>query len=347
MTAAEQTTVRKVDAAPGELRFAVELDGSRREIWFRSDAPITERADPAVPAVLLPAMRAGAPLRFHDPIDPLLLRQAQDVMGLFASWRWLWSHLGYGTPRRIEVEAPRAAPVARAGGAEASFFSGGVDGFFTALDVPEISHLIYVAGLDNPIGHPAEAATRAALGEAAERLGKRLITVETNTRELADDYVGYMSYLRLRARGGRDGARARACTDPDRQLEHLRRDAPERVAPAARLALAQHGGDGDEPRELARPRGQARADRGQRDRPRHAARVLSEARAGAQLRAMREVPAHDGRAGGARSAGSLRDPPGRARLGTGGPHEARSPDVRRRMACRARAGRAARSAGAS
>ena len=195
MSGSAQTAVRRIEGDHNELRFEVEIAGGRREIWFRTEAPITARADPAVAAVLLPAMRAGSPLRFDDPIDPLLIRRVPDLIELLASWRWLWKHLGYGVPQRIEVEAPAAGAVARAGGAEAAFFSGGVDSFFTVLEVPEVSRLIYVTGLDTRVDDPGAPAIRAAVGEAAERLGKPLITVETNIRELADEFVSYLSYF--------------------------------------------------------------------------------------------------------------------------------------------------------
>ena len=178
MSGSAQTAVRRIEGDHNELRFEVEIAGGRREIWFRTEAPITARADPAVAAVLLPAMRAGSPLRFDDPIDPLLIRRVPDLVELLASWRWLWKHLGYGVPQRIEVEAPAAGAVAQSqGGAEAAFFSGGVDSFFTVLEVPEVSRLIYVTGLDTRVDDPGAPAIRAAVGEAAERLGKPLITV--------------------------------------------------------------------------------------------------------------------------------------------------------------------------
>ena len=99
-------------------------------------------------------------------------------------------HAGAG--RRIVAlvgdgaDAPDAEGCAPA--SVACFFSGGVDSWYSALrNQDRITHLILVRGFDIGLDNDTLWDTaRTELDAAARRLGKRVITCETNLREIAD-----------------------------------------------------------------------------------------------------------------------------------------------------------------
>jgi hypothetical protein len=190
------TAVRSVSASEGELRFSVEIAGRERDLRFDIDPPIVPNADVTIPAVLLPAMTQGAPLRLAQPVDPGLLRNLPDLQAIFSAWAREWPY-PQGLPREIEVDAvpAHAAPLPADRGV-AAFFSGGVDSFSTLLSHPEITHLIFVHGLDLPLERRELAvAVIERLADAAHRLGKSWITVETDARRLGDEFVPWVGYF--------------------------------------------------------------------------------------------------------------------------------------------------------
>jgi hypothetical protein len=189
------TAVRSVRVGEGDLRFLVEIGGEEHRVRFGVEPPIVPSADAALPAVLLPAMTCGEKLRLEQPIDEGLLRDLPDLQAIFRAWADEWPYFR-GAPREIEIDATPAGPEPAAGRAVAAFFSGGVDSFSTLLSHPEITHLVFVHGVDVAIGDP-ELAGRVAsrLEHAAELLGKSWIAVETDVRGLGDSFVPWESYF--------------------------------------------------------------------------------------------------------------------------------------------------------
>ncbi|MFZ0529715.1 MAG: hypothetical protein WAL91_04160, partial [Propionicimonas sp.] len=78
----------------------------------------------------------------------------------------------------------------RGGEGIGAFFSGGVDSWYTVIRHPEITHLIYVEGFDVPLADMRlRERTRSHIRRVATELGKPLIEVETNLRDLLDRYT--------------------------------------------------------------------------------------------------------------------------------------------------------------
>ncbi len=191
--------VANLRLAPGELAFEARVGGSVQEVWFRTDSGLTPSADAALPACLLPAMRAGGTLRLEGPASPRMLRTQREFQAIQRTWSRAWE---FGDPplEEVEVLAPARVPDPPARpGRVAAFFSGGVDSFSTVLTNPGLTDLIFVRGTDilprNP--HQAGLADRveARLREAAGELGLTLHTVETNVRDLADPLVRWETYF--------------------------------------------------------------------------------------------------------------------------------------------------------
>jgi hypothetical protein len=196
-TAGAEAVVRPHEATEGELRYAFDLAGSSYELWIRSSVGVVPTPDPAAIASLLPAMATARALRVTEPIGEATLDSMHEAQAVL---RW-WARSGgwlRALPFAHEVElhcttAPR--PPRLSGGPVAAFFSGGVDSLSTVLRHPEITHLIHAIGLDSSLeDDELNDAVRARLREAAATLGKELVEVETNVREMSDEHVVWPAY---------------------------------------------------------------------------------------------------------------------------------------------------------
>jgi len=112
-------------------------------------ATIGDDADACLPAMLLPAMRAREELIVERPLSALLCFNAARIRDIFQTW---WPELLRSplrlTPRaeEVEVPSPRAA----------TFFSGGIDSFYSllkhrqgfgTLPVP-LTHVLFMRGVE-------------------------------------------------------------------------------------------------------------------------------------------------------------------------------------------------------
>jgi len=155
----------------------VELSGKVNDfrLWYRfpEDYAIPARADAFVAVALLPAMLAGEVLEVSPdlPVSGKLLENLPYLQEIYHCWNPVF--------RRIEVRANAAdGSVANIG--IGSFFSGGVDGTYTALKHAEITHLVLINGFDLFLEPPVFAQAVERNRSFAASLGKTLLTVETN-----------------------------------------------------------------------------------------------------------------------------------------------------------------------
>ena len=165
-------------------------DGAARseELWFEVPpahaGALIARGDPFVAALAPLAARRHERLLVHAPTDLLLRDGVQEVTRVWQSW--------YPELAAVAVECESFTTGRETTGATASFFSGGVDSFFTALrhDAGEgtpatesINDLVLVHGFDIPLANEtAFAHVEQSLERAAATLGKRLVVVATNLR---------------------------------------------------------------------------------------------------------------------------------------------------------------------
>lgn len=167
------------------LEARVEYDDAPREpevYWLEvpiehSRALVTT-GDPWLVLLAPLAVTLGSTLRVDMPVHGDLLAGARDVIDIWARW---FPHL-----RSISIDAP-VVDNSIVGGNRGlgSFFSGGVDSFFTALrHRPELDALVFVWGFDIPRSNPTAWHTALAANETvAQELGLTLIPVVTNLRE--------------------------------------------------------------------------------------------------------------------------------------------------------------------
>ena len=191
MAAAPRHEIADLTRRPGELSFEARLHGREpQRIWFRSGTEVEPYPEAALAAMLMPAMRTGGELTMSEPVSPRVLRMQREFQAIQRAWSHGWV---FDDPalEEVEVSAP-VRPVERRqpSGRVAVFFSGGVDSWSTILGEEEVTDLIFVRGLDIlPIfAHQEGLAERveARLRAAADELGLRFHSVETNARELSE-----------------------------------------------------------------------------------------------------------------------------------------------------------------
>lgn len=184
---------------PGHLRFTgvvSDAGGADGPVWI--DVPsafagdVTDRLDPWLLWLLPHAFKTGQEVILEGPVDAELLRNAHELMEVWARWR--------PDRRPVRVTAEQAEnPAPGSGVAPARtglFFTGGVDSFFTlfhhdamAREHPEwrmrpADDLVYVQGFDIPLAHAeALAAKRMMLERVAADTGATAVVLATNLRE--------------------------------------------------------------------------------------------------------------------------------------------------------------------
>jgi len=154
-------------------------------LWFRIrglEAAPLPRGDAFAAALLPTCMYDGEALSVEAPVSPRLLGNLPLAQEVLADW--------HGELRPVAVAAPPgglAEPEGVAAGV-ACCFTSGVDSWYSLQrNVAGVTHLLLVRGFDMALGD--RASWRGAVGRVgrvARRLGKRLVTVATNLREVAD-----------------------------------------------------------------------------------------------------------------------------------------------------------------
>jgi hypothetical protein len=179
------------------VRLSAEVESDRQpkpfELYFEFPIEFEEfvsaSPDPFAVAMLVPAMLQGEALHIVPPISPRLHFHLPRVRDIFHTWHPEFT--------RSEIQAtPRAGADATAPGTRAAtFFSGGVDSFYTllkyrggreALPVP-LTHIVFMRGLEKPLDflRGVEASQQLVQTIAAEA-GVRCIVGESNLRTYFD-----------------------------------------------------------------------------------------------------------------------------------------------------------------
>lgn len=170
-----------------ERKEAVEV-GLNRENGFQTitysseDVRLSPRGEAAVAGLLLVAMAAGEDMRVDSQVDPAFMDKLPTIQDIYATW-------GEGLSRiDVQSEGAEGSPAATTEGKTATFFSGGVDSFYTFLkNKNEIDALIFVHGFDLSLDESALRTTVSRkLREVADAYDKRLIEVETTLRSVTE-----------------------------------------------------------------------------------------------------------------------------------------------------------------
>ena len=148
---------------------------------------LTSSADPFVPALLVPCMARAEPLEIVPTISPRLHASLDTIQTILSQW---WPAL-----RRVEVRAqPGSATPLSEHRTSASFFSGGVDSFYTCLKHSKerdsagalgITHIIHMEGVETPLERSTDVRPlRDRIRMVAEHYGLNVIFGKTNIRSV-------------------------------------------------------------------------------------------------------------------------------------------------------------------
>jgi hypothetical protein len=166
------------ESPPGEFEVSFEFTVPNEPFLGGADA------DPFAAAMLMPCMQSGEPLDILPPISPRLLFNLPRIRDIFHTW---WPHLA-----RIPIRAHPRSTRSRSGpDRAATFFSGGVDSFYSllkyqrgteTLPVP-LSHLIFMRGVENKLEWGRGVGeTERWINDIASAVGVSCIVGETNIR---------------------------------------------------------------------------------------------------------------------------------------------------------------------
>lgn len=168
----------------------------RDRLWFRlprhSAVTIEAAADACFSLGLLLAMASRNELRMEAPVSPRLLAHSVELQDVLLCWYpKKLARAALAVPSRSSAPPPPDEGTI-------SFFTGGVDSFFTAATPPDrVTALAYVHGFDIPLEDTAFfARTLSHLQDAASGLGKPLVHLATNLKRFTSDriYWGYLAH---------------------------------------------------------------------------------------------------------------------------------------------------------
>lgn len=184
------TMVAELTPSPAGAEVKISVPGEVRAVvrWHANSALPPGAADLLLPLALLPAMRIGAHLRILAEVSAQQIENAERVQRLYRSWdRSLC---------RVDVDVERTVRRETRSVADAAFFSGGIDSFYTALrHRSTLRSLIFVAGFD--IGHHRRKLLDRVLSanrQVAAGLGLELVEVSTDLREFSAAYLSWSEY---------------------------------------------------------------------------------------------------------------------------------------------------------
>lgn len=137
---------------------------------------------PFLAAFLLPAMKKGQPLYIEGIVDKKLLKGCYKIMEVVSNWQLDLK------PIFIQVKLGKQKPLLLK--AEATFFSSGVDSFYTLLNRKKITHLISVHGFDVSLKNTSLwSSVNKNIKSVAKEQKVQYIVVKTNLREVLDNYL--------------------------------------------------------------------------------------------------------------------------------------------------------------
>ncbi len=169
------------------VEFDIKINTETFNVFFRCDQPVlSDNYEALLSCALLPAMSAQSNLIVEGEVSQRLITNLPLLQEKYSLWN-----------RSLErIEILKAIPVIRASTANkkiATFFSGGVDSFYTLLkNQEEITDIVFVHGFDIQLEH-REYRNRISknINNIAKHFGKHLIEIETNLRDFLDLFIKY------------------------------------------------------------------------------------------------------------------------------------------------------------
>jgi hypothetical protein len=169
---------------------SIAINGKTYQIKYRaSEGPVATGSEPFLAAALLPAMKVEQALQVPGTVSPKLHAAIDSIQDIYHEW--------YPEFQKIPVhgEGKKSEVVGQATDVGA-FFSGGVDSFYTLLKhQDEIEKIILIHGFNQYYSDTLRASVTKTVRQIARDFNKSLIEVETNVRELSDQYSDYTDHF--------------------------------------------------------------------------------------------------------------------------------------------------------
>ena len=158
------------------------LDGKGFPAFFKSEhTPLYPSPESKIAALLLPSMKRSLPVNIPENVDKKFLYSLDQIQDVFTTWDTNFS--------KIPIKVNSSVEEKIAGEGVGTFFTGGVDSFYTLLKHnDEITHLIYVHGYEN---HKVTSE----LKKIGKSFGKEIIELKTNLRDFSDPVVTWHNYF--------------------------------------------------------------------------------------------------------------------------------------------------------
>lgn len=176
----------RTDRRACRVSAVLQMGATRHTLYFRTeDSPLTGNPESFIAATLLACMQQGAACRIHEAAVSLrFMTTLETIQDILTSW----------DARRARIELIGARPEARhraTGDRVGTFFTGGVDSFYTLLKhQEEITDLVFVHGFDIALtNHPLRQKTSRMIRQVARAFGKGVVEIETNLRAFLDPYA--------------------------------------------------------------------------------------------------------------------------------------------------------------
>lgn len=179
----------KLETAHG-CRVSAVLTGPqfKQELWYEvQGCPVEVDATPFVVAALPLAMSRGWQLDSETPASAKLMKAFPQIQHILRFW--------IPGAQRVVCTIPSRAVAVRSQ-ARGTFFSGGVDSYYTYLKHRKsIQSHIFITGFDIPL-HKVPLAVRVVkeMRTIASAFGVDLVTVKTNLRQFCDEFVSWRYY---------------------------------------------------------------------------------------------------------------------------------------------------------
>lgn len=167
-----------------QVIYEIDLGDKKYEIFIRSNILAKQFGlEAAVPLALLAAMRLKRPIHVKGALSRSFLDGVKKVMFIYESSFDCFSSVEITADHIYEAQF-------ESGQRKASFFSGGVDSFYTLLNArSELTDLVIIHGFDIDLrDSDRRERVHQMTVEVAGQMGMRLIEVESNFNKIIKDY---------------------------------------------------------------------------------------------------------------------------------------------------------------
>ena len=170
--------VAQISESRIEALFELPNDEPQR-IYIEASKPLQSNADTWLLLALPLAMKLGLPIEIDGEIDSLISSNIENLQLEYLQGNKNFNKIqvfSNGSSKNSQISIKRTA----------SFFSGGLDSFYTATTEPTVRSLICIWGFDIPLQNIASWDQLNKVAENfAERRGQELTTVKTNLKTLS------------------------------------------------------------------------------------------------------------------------------------------------------------------